>query len=65
VSLRSSSDEFDVSAIARASGEGGGHRQAAGFSSELEIPQIVEFLRTEYAKARQSTPRSRASGCAI
>src|ERR687898_695908 len=52
VSLRSSSDEVDVSAIARASGEGGGHRQAAGFSSELEIPQIVEFLRTEYAEAR-------------
>jgi len=52
VSLRSSSDEVDVSAIARASGDGGGHRQAAGFSSELELPQIVEFLRTEYAKAR-------------
>src|SRR6266511_5008604 len=31
VSLRSSSDEIDVSAIARKSG-GGGHRQAAGFS---------------------------------
>jgi bifunctional oligoribonuclease and PAP phosphatase NrnA len=52
VSLRSSSDEVDVSAIARASGDGGGHRQAAGFSSELEIPQIVEFLRTEYARTR-------------
>jgi bifunctional oligoribonuclease and PAP phosphatase NrnA len=52
VSLRSSSDEVDVSAIARASGDGGGHRQAAGFSSELEIPEIVDFLRTEYAKAR-------------
>jgi bifunctional oligoribonuclease and PAP phosphatase NrnA len=32
VSLRSSIDELDVSAIARKSG-GGGHRQAAGFSS--------------------------------
>jgi phosphoesterase RecJ-like protein len=52
VSLRSSSDELDVSAIARASGDGGGHRQAAGFSSEQEIPQIVEFIRSEYAKAR-------------
>jgi bifunctional oligoribonuclease and PAP phosphatase NrnA len=52
VSLRSSSDEVDVSEIARASGEGGGHRQAAGFSSELEIPQIVEFLRSEYGKTR-------------
>jgi bifunctional oligoribonuclease and PAP phosphatase NrnA len=52
VSLRSSSDEVDVSAIARASGDGGGHRQAAGFSSELEIPQIVEFIRREYTNAR-------------
>jgi phosphoesterase RecJ-like protein len=52
VSLRSSSDEVDVSAIARASGDGGGHRQAAGFSSELEIPQIVEFLREQYAGIR-------------
>ena len=48
VSLRSSRDEVDVSAIARAAG-GGGHRQAAGFSSELEIPAIVEFLRREFA----------------
>jgi phosphoesterase RecJ-like protein len=52
VSLRSSSDELDVSAIARASGDGGGHRQAAGFSSELEIPQIVEFIREQYLEAR-------------
>ncbi len=52
VSLRSSSDELDVSAIARASGDGGGHRQAAGFSSELEIPEIVEFIRKHYVEAR-------------
>ena len=52
VSLRSSSDELDVSAIARASGDGGGHRQAAGFSSELEIAQIVEFIRRQYLEAR-------------
>ncbi|HET9324473.1 MAG TPA: bifunctional oligoribonuclease/PAP phosphatase NrnA [Gaiellaceae bacterium] len=52
VSLRSSSDELDVSAIARASGDGGGHRQAAGFSSEKEIPEIVEFVRKQYAAAR-------------
>ena len=52
VSLRSCSDEVDVSAIARASGDGGGHRQAAGFSSELEIPEIVEFLREQYLEAR-------------
>src|ERR687895_1201275 len=52
ISLRSSSDELDVSAIARASGDGGGHRQAAGFSSSLEIPQIVDFLREQYAGIR-------------
>jgi bifunctional oligoribonuclease and PAP phosphatase NrnA len=52
VSLRSSSDEVDVSAIARASGDGGGHRQAAGFSSELEIPKIVEFIREQYLETR-------------
>jgi bifunctional oligoribonuclease and PAP phosphatase NrnA len=50
ISLRSSRDEVDVSAVARAAG-GGGHRQAAGFSSELEIPEIVEFLRREFAAA--------------
>jgi phosphoesterase RecJ-like protein len=50
VSLRSSSDELDVSAIARKSG-GGGHRQAAGFSSEATIPEITEFLVREFAAA--------------
>ena len=52
VSLRSSSDEIDVSAIARASGDGGGHRQASGFSSELGIPEIVNFLREKFVEAR-------------
>src|SRR5215471_5350943 len=47
ISLRSSSDELDVSAIARKSG-GGGHVQAAGFSSELLLEQIVEFIRSEF-----------------
>jgi bifunctional oligoribonuclease and PAP phosphatase NrnA len=55
VSLRSSSDELDVSAIARASGDGGGHRQAAGFSSQLEIAQIVEFLREQYLEAHAAS----------
>jgi phosphoesterase RecJ-like protein len=43
ISLRSSRDEVDVSAIARERG-GGGHRQAAGFSSEESIAEIVDFL---------------------
>src|SRR5919204_218555 len=50
VSLRSSVDELDVSAIARRSG-GGGHRQAAGFSSDASIEEITEFVRHEYAAA--------------
>src|SRR5918999_535100 len=53
VSLRASTDELDVSAIARKSG-GGGHRQAAGFSTEASIPEITEFLVREFAAARQA-----------
>ena len=48
VSMRSSHDEVDVSAIARKEG-GGGHRQAAGFSSERSIADITEFIRSEFA----------------
>jgi phosphoesterase RecJ-like protein len=50
VSLRSSRDELDVSAIARQRG-GGGHPQAAGFSSAESIEEIVAFIRAEFAKA--------------
>ena len=50
ISLRSSRDELDVSAIARKRG-GGGHPQAAGFSSSESIEEIVEFIRAELAKA--------------
>jgi len=50
ISLRSSRDEVDVSAIARAAG-GGGHRQAAGFSSELPINEIIDFLRRRFVLA--------------
>ena len=50
ISLRASHDELDVSAIARASG-GGGHRQAAGFSSDASIEEITEFLRREFVAA--------------
>jgi len=46
VSLRSSVDEVDVSAIARKSG-GGGHREAAGFSSDLSVEEISEFIVRE------------------
>jgi phosphoesterase RecJ-like protein len=50
ISLRSSHDEIDVSAIARQAG-GGGHRQAAGFSSEDSIDGITEFIRSEFVAA--------------
>jgi phosphoesterase RecJ-like protein len=53
VSLRSSHDEIDVSAIARKRG-GGGHPQAAGFSSEAPVERIIEFLRREYATVHAS-----------
>jgi bifunctional oligoribonuclease and PAP phosphatase NrnA len=51
VSLRASHDELDVSAIARKS-DGGGHRQAAGFSSEASIEEITDFVRREFAAAQ-------------
>src|SRR5579864_5754786 len=50
VSLRASTDELDVSAIARKSG-GGGHRQAAGFTSEVSVDEITAFVRREFAAA--------------
>jgi bifunctional oligoribonuclease and PAP phosphatase NrnA len=46
VSLRSTDGTVDVSRIARAHG-GGGHRQAAGFSTELSLDELVERLRSE------------------
>jgi len=46
VSLRSSAGDVDVSAIARLNG-GGGHKRAAGFSTDLEFEQLVEFLTRE------------------
>jgi phosphoesterase RecJ-like protein len=44
VSLRASDDEVDVSAIARSFG-GGGHRRAAGFSSELALAELIDAIR--------------------
>jgi phosphoesterase RecJ-like protein len=50
-SLRSSLDELDVSVIARRFG-GGGHRQAAGFSSDLPLEKIVEQIREGFLAQR-------------
>lgn len=46
VSLRSTVGRVDVSAIARKHG-GGGHRRAAGFSTDLSYSELVDFLCAE------------------
>jgi phosphoesterase RecJ-like protein len=46
VSLRSTDGSVDVSETARKQG-GGGHRRAAGFSTDLDYGEIIEFLRGE------------------
>ena len=48
VSLRATDGEVDVSVIARAGG-GGGHRQAAGFTTVLDADDLVAFLREQVA----------------
>ena len=57
VSLRASTGGLDVSAIARGAG-GGGHRQAAGFSSEASIEEITAFLRREFAAVASASQSS-------
>jgi phosphoesterase RecJ-like protein len=47
-SLRSTDGSVDVSEIARKMG-GGGHRRAAGFSSDLSYDELAEFLQAETA----------------
>ncbi|MDH4177101.1 MAG: bifunctional oligoribonuclease/PAP phosphatase NrnA [Thermoleophilia bacterium] len=56
-SLRSALDELDVSAIARRFG-GGGHRQAAGFSSDLELAEITRIVLDEYHAQRDGRASS-------
>jgi len=46
VSLRASDDHVDVSAIARMFG-GGGHRRAAGFTSDLPISELIDAIRAQ------------------
>ena len=53
-SLRSSIDELDVSVIARRFG-GGGHRQAAGFSTDLPLEEIVQQIREGFLAQRATT----------
>jgi bifunctional oligoribonuclease and PAP phosphatase NrnA len=49
VSLRASDGRVDVSRIARAQG-GGGHRQAAGFTTVMDWDELVAFLRDEVGR---------------
>jgi len=53
-SLRSSIDELDVSVIARRFGEGG-HRQAAGFSTDLALAETVEKIREGFLEQRATS----------
>jgi bifunctional oligoribonuclease and PAP phosphatase NrnA len=48
VSLRATDDRVDVSVIARSLG-GGGHRRAAGFSTDMEFGELIAVLRTQLA----------------
>jgi bifunctional oligoribonuclease and PAP phosphatase NrnA len=46
VSLRSSGGDVDVSALARRH-NGGGHKRAAGFSTDLPVDELITFLCAE------------------
>ncbi|HEX3509869.1 MAG TPA: DHH family phosphoesterase [Solirubrobacteraceae bacterium] len=60
VSLRATDDEVDVSVIARAQG-GGGHRRAAGFSTELSQGELIDFLRAAIAAQLHPGPSGPAA----
>jgi bifunctional oligoribonuclease and PAP phosphatase NrnA len=60
VSLRAADPAVDVSAIARAGG-GGGHRQAAGFTTQLPDEQLVHFLRDALAAQLAALPDDHSS----
>jgi phosphoesterase RecJ-like protein len=49
VSLRSTDGSVDVSVIARSLG-GGGHRQAAGATTELPLEQLIDHIRAGVAE---------------
>ena len=60
VSLRATDDRIDVSAIARALG-GGGHRRAAGFSTDMEFARARRVPARPARAAALSRPRTTAS----
>ena len=60
VSLRATDDDADVSAIARTQG-GGGHRRAAGFSTTLELDDLIALLRGQIAAQLHPALNGRAA----
>jgi phosphoesterase RecJ-like protein len=60
VSLRATDDDVDVSAIARAQG-GGGHRRAAGFSTTLDLDELIAFLRSALAAQLHTSSNGQAT----
>jgi bifunctional oligoribonuclease and PAP phosphatase NrnA len=60
ISLRATEDDVDVSVIARAQG-GGGHRRAAGFSTTLELDELIAFLRSAIAAQLHGASDGRAA----
>ena len=63
VSLRAT-EEVDVSAIAREHG-GGGHRRAAGFSTDLAYPELVELLCAQFARSGATVPADLAPAAVL
>jgi bifunctional oligoribonuclease and PAP phosphatase NrnA len=60
VSLRATGVDVDVSIIARLQG-GGGHRRAAGFSTTLELEELIAFLRPAIAAQLHPSPDGHAT----
>jgi len=60
VSLRAADEGVDVSLIARAQG-GGGHRRAAGFSTTLELSELIAFLRPAISAQLHAAADGRAT----
>jgi len=60
VSLRAADGRVDVSVIAREQG-GGGHPQAAGFSTLMSVDEVAEFLRGAIAAQLEPEPRVAAA----
>ena len=66
VSMRATDNDVDVSAIARMHG-GGGHRRAAGFTSDLPTPELIDAIRAQVSSAGRSgarRPHARSSDTA-